>query len=114
MTPTDCMSVGGCRSSPSCSRSISKDARVDGTGTTDVGRLIRGEFVPEGVEDVAVPDLLHTLFEHVAHVGPVGRGDHAAGHGVAGVADVAAAPRPAAPLAAGRPRRVGPRLGAWQ
>src|SRR5918995_4127122 len=91
-----------------------EDARVDGAGFADIRRLIRGEPVTEGVEDVTIPDLLHAVVEHVAHVGPVGRGDHAAGHHVAGVADIAAAPRPTAPLAAGRSWRVGPRLSARQ
>ena len=57
----------------------------------------------KALKDVTIPDLLHAVVEHVAHVGPVGRRDHAAGHHVAGVADIAAAPRPTAPLAAGRP-----------
>jgi hypothetical protein len=67
---------------------------VEGAGSADVGRIVRGEAGAKCLERLAVPDSFHALLSHVAEVDAVGSGDYAARHGVAPITDVGAGPRP--------------------
>src|SRR5690242_7881750 len=85
-------------------------AVVDRARLADLRRIVGAEAGAKLLVSRAVPGRLDALLLDFAEVDPIGRGDHAAGHGVAIVADVAAAPGPIAALRAGRAGRVRARL----
>src|SRR5919204_2521333 len=92
----------------------SERARIDGTGTAQLRRLLRCQPVAKCVVGRALPGLQGALLDDVAEVDAIRRGDHAAGHGIALVAEVGPRPRPVAPLGTGSAGRVEARPGAWE